>query len=569
MQKKQAKAASESLLFLLVLAGVVVAANVLGVFVHFRSDHTNKDLFSLSQGSKEVVKRLDDQMEIRAYFSEDLPPPHNSTERYLRDLLAEYRDAAGGKISLRFLHPIDEETRADAERDGVSRVQDQVLESDSYSVKEGYRGISIHYLGQHRALPRIDTTAGLEYEITQAIKQLAGEKTSIGVLSGHEGPSLEQGLTSLRSYLPTYELKEVAADKEIPTDLKALLIIDPQTALSETELRYIDQYVMRGGSLGVFGGTTKLELGSGPPSAAKINTGLNRLLDKWGVRVNDGVVADAQCGRARLPTNLGIPIAVPYPPAPIVSFSAQQQEHPVVFRLSQVAMPYTSEVILSDTLKDDKAVQSTVLAQSTKASWLMQGETIDLETKERWAVPGYEGPYNLGVALSGSLPSAFAEAISQDPNAGVPKIEAPERAEKAAHVLVFGGGALLRDEFMPKPGEQGQFFGGTVAFALNAVDWLANDSDLIAIRAKNVEDPTLEVPVAVKEAEDSARQAYEQQDEQKFEAALEERKAAVAAWDSKKQAYRWGNTLLLPGAFALFGIARWRVRRAKKARLKL
>ena len=42
--------------------------------------------------------------------------------------------------------------------------------------------------------------------------------------------------------------------QEIPTTLKALLIVHPETPLSETELRYIDQYVMRGGSLAVFGG---------------------------------------------------------------------------------------------------------------------------------------------------------------------------------------------------------------------------------------------------------------------------------------------------------------------------
>lgn len=569
MQKKQAKAASESLLFLLVLAGVVVAANVLGVFLHLRVDNTEKDLFSLSQGSKDVVSRLDDQMEIRAYFSEDLPPPHNSTERYLRDLLSEYRDAASGRITLRFIHPADEKTQADAERDGVVRVQDQVLKSDSYSVQEGYRGISIHYLGDSYALPRIDTTAGLEYEITQAMKRLTGQKVAIGVLSGHEAPSLEKGLSSLRGYLPTYELKEIAADKEIPKDLKALLIIDPQTPLTETELRYVDQYVMRGGSLGIFGGALKLDVASGAPTAAKVNTGLNQLLDKWGLRINDGIVADAQCGRARMPTNLGIPIAVPYPPAPIITFNEKQREHPVMFRLNQVAMPYSSEIILSDTLKGNAEVSRTVLAETTKASWLMQGDTINLETKERWEVPGYEGPYAVGVALSGRLPSAFAESISKDPNANTPQVESPEKAESDVHVLVFGGGALLRDEFMPKPGEQGQFFGGTVAFALNAIDWLANDSDLIAIRAKNVEDPALEVPAAVKEAEDSAREAYESQDEEKFEAALEERKAAVSAWDSKKQAYRWGNTLLLPGAFALLGLTRWRVRRAKKAKLKL
>jgi hypothetical protein len=41
------------------------------------------------------------------------------------------------------------------------------------------------------------------------------------------------------------------------------------------------------------------------------------------------------------------------------------------------------------------------------------------------------------------------------------------------------------------------------------------------------------------------------------------------AWEAKKAMYRWTNSLAIPGAFALFGIVRWRWRRARKARLTL
>ena len=43
----------------------------------------------------------------------------------------------------------------------------------------------------------------------------------------------------------------------------------------------------------------------------------------------------------------------------------------------------------------------------------------------------------------------------------------------------------------------------------------------------------------------------------------------MKAWDARKNVYRWGNTLAIPGAFALLGIVRWRVRRARKDSLKL
>jgi ABC-type uncharacterized transport system involved in gliding motility auxiliary subunit len=576
--RSQTRLASESALFLIVLGASLVLLNMLGAFgLNLRADTTDAQTFSLSPGSKRLSASLDDQLEIRMYFSKDLPPPYNAMGRYVRDLLAEYRDASGGKITLRVIEPESDEQKQAAERDGVDRMSDQKLEADSFSVHEGYRGISFHYLGDSKAIKHIDTTDGLEYEITQTLKQMVGEKTEVGVLGGHEGPTLLKGLSSLKQYLPTYELKEVKVDQEIPTSLKALLIVHPENALSETELRYINQYVMHGGSLAVFGGGIKMNAaGQGEkPSAVPIDSGLNKLLEKWGVTIDNRIVADAQCGRARMPTQIpGLAIPVPYPPVPIVTFDEDQRKHPATFRINQVAMPYTVRLALNDNLKGDAAVKRTVLARSSKEAWLMEGDTIALEPRESWSVPGYNGPYTVGLALEGKLPSAFGTAAasstpSSDGAAPVANIDAPARAERPVRVLIFGSGYFMRDEFLPAPQPNSNEFTGGVAFALNAIDWIAQDSDLIAIRAKTVEDPMLEVPQTVREAEATIRTAVEDKDEAKAKAAFDRRKDAMKLWDERKGQYRWGNTLAIPGVFAAFGLVRWRVRRARKARLTL
>ncbi|MDH5672119.1 MAG: GldG family protein [Myxococcales bacterium] len=575
--KAQKRMASESALFLVVLGAIVVVLNLLGFLgVNLRADATENRLFSLSSGSKRLAASLDDQMEIRAYFSAELPPPYNAMGRYVRDLLSEYRDASKGKITVSFIAPESDEEKQDAERDGIQKVADQKLEADSFSVYEGYRGISFHYLGDTKAIGRVDTTAGLEYEITQLIKQLTGEKTKIGVLGGHEGPTPTEGLSSLREYLPTYAIEEVKADAPISKEIKALLIIHPETALSEAELQNINHYLITGGSLAVFGGGVKVDTGQqgSEPSASPIDTGLNGLLEKWGVTLDNRIVADAQCGRARMPSPIpGLAIPVPYPPVPIVSFDEDQRNHPALFRINQVGLPYPVRVALNDNLKGDKEVTHTVLARSSEKAWLMEGDTIDLKARERWAVPGYNGPYNLGVAIEGKLPSAFGAATqtssSEEVDAAAAAVATPERAAGNVRVLVYGSGFFLRDEFLPKPRPGMNMLSGAVAFALNSVDWLTQDSDLIAIRAKNVEDPMLEVPLPVKEAEDVIRTAIENQDEAKAKEAFDERKEAMKAWDRRKNLYRWGNTLAIPVFFALVGIVRWRVRLARKASLKL
>ena len=574
--RRQTRLASESALFLVVLGAIAILLNVLGVFgANLRYDATDAGVFSLAPGSKRLASSLDDQLEIRAYFSEDLPPPYNAMGRYVRDLLAEYSDASNGKISVRFVSPKNDEDKQAAERDGVDRVSDQKLEADSFSVQEGYRGISFHYLGDTKSIRHVDTTEGLEYEITQTLKQLVGEKVKVGVLGGVDGPTLAKGLGSLKQYLPTYELTEVEADKEIPKDIKALLIIHPEKTLSENTLRYVNQYAMRGGSVGIFGGGMKVDMEQGnKPTGTPIDTGLNKLLEKWGLTIDNRIIADAQCGRARMPTNIpGLAIPVPYPPVPIVSFTEEQTKHPALFRINQIGLPYSVRLALNDNLKGDKAVKRTVLARSTQSSWLMEGNPVDLEAKEQWQVPGYNGPYDIGVALEGKLPSAFgAPTVSTTPEseqAAPAQISAPDRAEKSVRVLVFGSGYFMRDEFLPAPQPGQNFFSGGVAFALNSIDWLAQDSDLIAIRAKTVEEPTLAVPQPVKEAEATIRDAIAEQDEAKAKAAFEKRKGAMNAWEAKKAMYRWSNSLAIPGAFALFGIVRWRIRRARKARLTL
>jgi ABC-type uncharacterized transport system involved in gliding motility auxiliary subunit len=177
------------------------------------------------------------------------------------------------------------------------------------------------------------------------------------------------------------------------------------------------------------------------------------------------------------------------------------------------------------------------------------------------------GPFDLMVAIEGKLPSAYVAPMNEkSPTA----IQAPPTAEGDVRVLVSGTSSFLEDAFMPPPTRQGDIqMNAALALALNAIDWLAADSDLIAIRAKTIEEPALDIPDSVLAAENTARAAAEEGDEAGVESALGERSAAISSWDAKKRAYRWVNTLGIPFLVALFGLFRWRQRSNKKKTLKL
>ncbi|MGE0786251.1 MAG: GldG family protein [Sandaracinaceae bacterium] len=557
---------TEAIMYVAITLVVAVLANVAGYYVYHRFDLTEARLYSLSDGSKRLVSDLEDDMEITAYFTADLPPPFNATEIYVRNLLLEYEAAGGGHVQVRFVNPDDDEEKEDARRDGVQEVPHQLIENDSVSVRNGYRGLVIKYLGQRQTIPVIQDTQGLEYEITQAIRQLVQEPTPVGVMEGHGSPSPTEGLTTLAAALPSYELRAVNVGEAIDPELRALLIVNPTEPITEPELRRINQYLMNGGSVGIFGGAMNVNIQGMAPSASAVDTGVNTLLANWGVQLGSSIVADARCGRVPLRTPIGIPIPVAYPPAPIVVFDEDAQIHPVLFRLNQAPFFFTSPIEVSDTFNE---LHGQILARSSAdASWLLTGDTIQLQPRDpsEWTITGERGPFDVMVALEGQLPSAFPDSAASGGEGG--DIDAPAQAAESVRVLVAGSGSLLRDEFLPsaEQGRQAQMTAG-VALALNAIDWLTQDQDLIAIRAKSVEDPALDVPQSVILARDEALTAAQEGDEQSANEAVDRYNAAIEAWDTKKKFYRYGM-LLLPLVVIVFGLIRWQMRHSRRLSLQ-
>jgi gliding-associated putative ABC transporter substrate-binding component GldG len=605
---KRTRIATESLVFLGLLVGILFVLNLLGAFAFARADLTENNAFSLSDGSKKVARELRDKAEIIMYFTEDLPPPFNATERYVHDLLVEYENASEGQIDLKVVHPDTEELKKQAREDGAQEVRHQVVENDSVKVKQGFRTIVIKYLGDTKKIQVGRDTQGLEYDVTMALKELLAEKHDlkkpIGIVKGHGSPKVSKELGPLKQALPTYELKQVSLDSEIDPDLAALLVIGPTEKLSNEELKQIDRYVMNGGSLGVFGGRIKLNKPSRRQrrpqslSASIVDSNINRLLSRWGVRVEGNMVADQNCDRVPMRGQMGMRVAVPYPPMPVLSFDEAQQEHPVTFRLKNARLPFSSALDLTGKGSDEANVQ--VLGKTSKNSWLMTGGSIALQPKrpEEWKASGKNGPFPVMAAVEGKLNSAFSPQSSSMSTPEKEKGQAgplgPKTAKEEVRVFVNGWGMDMIGQFLRTSGRQGggrQQLGGLASLTLNAVDWLAQDSDLIAIRAKDIEDPKLDVPKDVGLAEEKAREAKKeaqkeakkaakkgdrakaqqelQEGQQEVKQALEERKQAMKEWEQTKSAHRWGNLLGIPLAFALFGVVRWRMRANRKKNIKL
>lgn len=166
--------------FLLYLVAIVLI-NIVGLTLFKRWDLTQNRLYAISEVSRQAVQNLAEPLTINAFFTKDLPAPHNATERYLRDLLEEYALHANKNFNYRIhtiraddgtLNNTDQNDIELAESYGIEPIQIQRIDADEIKFQRAYMGVVLIHGDMVEKIPAITTTDGLEYRITTAISKL-------------------------------------------------------------------------------------------------------------------------------------------------------------------------------------------------------------------------------------------------------------------------------------------------------------------------------------------------------------------------------------------------------------
>src|SRR6056297_3341018 len=165
----------------LIYVAVLVLINIVGMTLFFRIDLTADNIYSLSKASREAVSTLSEPLTIKVFFTEDLPAPHNNTQRYLRDLLQEYSIHANDYFNYRFYNVTPKQTgESEATREkqelarsyGIHPVEIQSFEQDEIKFKKAYMGLVIIHGDLTEKIPAITSTDQIEYQLTTAINTL-------------------------------------------------------------------------------------------------------------------------------------------------------------------------------------------------------------------------------------------------------------------------------------------------------------------------------------------------------------------------------------------------------------
>ena len=212
----------------LVYLVVVLLINIAGLTLFARVDLTRNDLFSLSRASQRAVASLKEPLTINVFFTRNLPAPHNGTERYLHDLLAEFARHGGRHFNYRFydVSPEAGDTTAEAEENrrlarsyGIHPVQIQVVDRDEIKFKQAYMGMVLIHGDLVERLDAITTTDGLEYRITTAIEKMSNKTSALLAVEDQIRVALYLS-DSLLTVAPLMGLNDLAT---LPETLKAVV----------------------------------------------------------------------------------------------------------------------------------------------------------------------------------------------------------------------------------------------------------------------------------------------------------------------------------------------------------
>jgi len=229
----------------LVLGIIIVAMLIINQF-SFRVDLTQGRQYSLSKTSKTLMKNLDDIVNVKVYFSKELPNYLLSTRLEVSDLLKEYQNYAGNKLKIAYLDPaLDPEAEKEVQSLQIPKLQFNVMENDKYQVTNGYLGMAVMYGDKTEIIPVVENIQNFEYDLTLAIKKvIAKSQPRLAFAVGH-GERGSGNLEILKKILETqYILEDIDLTNGsfIPEGIKTLIVDGPTQSFDERSLYIIDQF---------------------------------------------------------------------------------------------------------------------------------------------------------------------------------------------------------------------------------------------------------------------------------------------------------------------------------------
>lgn len=494
---------------LALLAVIVGAANLVISTLPLRKDLTAEKLYTLSDGSKAVLGKLENDVTLKYYFSESAPEMTMTLKDYARqvgNLLAEYARSSNGRLVLEQYDPKpDSDAEEWAQRYGI---EPQTVNPFGQSV---YFGL-VAVCGDKeetlaRLSPRMEST--LEYDVTRLITRVAWpEQPVIGVLSSLLGVLAEpmnpmmmqsgqrpaQGWATLNELKKDYDVRQIDASAEtIDPEVKALIVLHPKN-LSDKTLFAIDQFVLRGGRLiACVDPLSYMDLVSSrqQQNPMMMQAGgqdgpstLGKLFTAWGVKFDETKVTVDMAASTPLPTGNG---RVEENPT-VLSFDGANvaKKDLLVSRLTQIAFPFAGAFAFEN---KEGIVAEPLIFTSTENTCLVNASGLKMGGLGLNAVRDEVKPDGVQRVIAARLTGDFKTAFPLGADPGATNSTAEVVKEGKGAVVLFADSDFLADNFsvqvMNTPfGVIAQPMNENIVLFMNVIEQLAGREELIGVRAR-------------------------------------------------------------------------------------
>lgn len=496
----------------LLFLGVIMLSN--NLFRGVKLDLTENSIYTLSEGTRGVLSQLEEPVNLTLYFSFKVSEDYQSLRGYavrVEELLAEFQEAAGGKLTIDVVDPEPFSEQEDlAVGFGLTGAA-----IDNVGTKL-YFGIAGHNaVGDNMALPFLqqEKEAFLEYDIAKLIYQLAHpDKATVGLISGLNvmgGKVTRPGqqpsppwvfFQELQSFFDVRNLGMGVTD--IPDDIDILMVVHPKEISRATEYA-IDQFVLKGGRAAIFTDALADRDPGDQISGVEFRTSnLPDLFAAWGIEQPDSLfVADEA-------NAMQVQVAYDRPPVTNISIG---RFHATNLNQNDVITQGLETINTSSTgyflpLSDDDSLVSNglepvittvgteltpLIVSSTQAAPMAATRLGYLPDPsalfQDFRPSGAE--YILAARVSGAVKSAYPDG----PPADSQQDAANHLAESSTdmNVIVVADTDILSDrlwvqvqEFLGK--QMVEPWASNGDFGVNLLDSLSGSSDLISIRSRGV-----------------------------------------------------------------------------------
>ena len=498
---------------------IVFLLVVVGGQMFFRLDLTAEKRYSITTVSKNLVKELDNPINITLYLDGELPAGFRKLQKSVEEKIADYNAYSSQLINLTVIDPYEitdanRRNKLFAELAGKGLQPTDIRQNTEQGTvtRRIFPGALVQYGDQQKSLNLLknnpalhsevnlnNSIESLEYEFTGAFSELMNtEKQTVAFLNGH-GELNEYETNDFREALAEkYTVAQVSAQQLIlkGTQIKTLIVANPTQSFSESDKFYLDQYLMNGGRMMWLVDPVSVSLDSLSTGYATLAfpqmLNLDDQLFKYGIRLNTNLVQDVEC--LMLPVNTA-PVGQPakFTPAPwyFSPLLIPSENHVVSRNLNRVKAEFVSSI---DTIGGQDQVRKTVILASSPYS-LVSNTPMEVSLASINNPPDrrlFSQPsQSVGVLLEGVFSSVFKNRMvgSFGVNASDVKTES-----QRTRIIVFSDGNLMANkyriaggipEFMPLGYDQySQQTFGNKAFLLNSVNYLCDDQGLMELRSR-------------------------------------------------------------------------------------